>query len=151
MQIIGYKGESFFDRLIRRWTKSEYSHVALLRGEEIIEAKILVGVRKTRWTNHKPCSYDVFDIVQAITKTQDDAIWKAAESQIGKDYDLIGLLGYASKTGINARSKWFCSELVAWACAAGSVLLCPYQPHSLVSPETVVKSKALKLVRSGRL
>lgn len=151
IRVIAYKGETFFDRLIRRWTRSEYSHVALMCGEEIIEARINVGVRKTRWNNHTPCNYDVFDITPLITGAQETIIWQTAEKEIGKDYDLMGLLGFASKTGLHSKRRWFCSELVSYACAAGSVLVAQHTPHQLVSPEMLVKSKALKLVQSGRI
>ena len=54
-------------------------------------------------------SGDVQDLSQA------QAVIAAAESQIGKPYDWLGVLGIGLHRDWQEPDRWFCSEMAAWA------------------------------------
>jgi uncharacterized protein YycO len=118
--------------LIRAVTWSNWSHVALIDGDYVIEAAWpvvrrvpLVDVLKKH--NH-------FQIVDLPCDNPRGVI-EAAKSQIGKPYDLTALFGFLAHRDWQDTNKWFCSELVAWAFdAAGSPLFRPEALHR-VTPQ----------------
>ena len=98
---------------IRLGTWSDWSHVAIIDGDEVIEATAPAGVRR-------------FPVVQAINHAKRGAIVElpcrdpqaviaAAVSQIGKPYDYTAILGLGLRRNWQEEDAWFCSELVAWA------------------------------------
>lgn len=98
---------------IRLGTWSDWSHVAIIDGDEVIEAVALAGVRR-------------FPVVQAIARAKravvvelpcldPRAVIAAAASQIGKPYDYSAILGLGLRRDWQEDDAWFCSELVAWA------------------------------------
>lgn len=101
--------------VIRACTWSSWSHVALIDGDEVIEATAPAGVRR-------------FPVVQAIDHAKrvqivdlpcrdPQAVISAADSQIGKPYDYTAVLGLGLHRDWQEDDAWFCSELVAWAFA----------------------------------
>jgi uncharacterized protein YycO len=104
-------------RLIRLITWSKWSHVAIIDGAEVIEAvwpKVRVSrledilEKSTRWSIVEvPC-----DNEKAIA---------AARSQIGKPYDLLGMLGLAFHRNWQDDSAWWCSEFAAWVVMHGGL------------------------------
>ena len=106
---------------IRLGTWSDWSHVAIIDGDEVIEATAPAGVRR-------------FPVVQAINHAKRGAIVElpcrdpqaviaAAASQLGKPYDYTAIAGLWLHRDWQEDDAWFCSELVAWAFAeAGTPL-----------------------------
>lgn len=101
--------------VIRACTWSSWSHVALIDGDEVIEATAPAGVRR-------------FPVVQAIDHAKrgkivdlpcrdPGAVIAAAASQLGKPYDYTAVLGLGLHRDWQEDDAWFCSELVAWAFA----------------------------------
>lgn len=99
--------------VIRAATWSRWSHVALIDGDEVIEATAPAGVRR-------------FPVVEAINHAKRGAIVElpcrsaesilsAAASQLGKPYDYTAILGLGLHRDWQDDDSWFCSELVAWA------------------------------------
>ena len=99
--------------VIRACTWSNWSHVAVIDGDEVIEATAPAGVRR-------------FPVVQAIDHAKrgqivelpcrdPGAVIAAAASQLGKPYDYTAVLGLGLKRDWQQDDSWFCSELVAWA------------------------------------
>lgn len=98
---------------IRLGTWSDWSHVAIIDGDEVIEATAPAGVRR-------------FPVVQAINHAKRGAVVElpcrdpraviaAAESQLGKPYDFTAIVGLGLHRDWQEDDRWFCSELVAWA------------------------------------
>jgi hypothetical protein len=99
--------------VIRACTWSNWSHVAVIDGDEVIEATAPAGVRR-------------FPVVQAIDHAKrgqivelpcldPGAVIAAAASQLGKPYDYTAVLGLGIHRDWQEEDAWFCSELVAWA------------------------------------
>lgn len=115
--------------LIRAVTWSQWSHVALVDGNEVIEAT---------WP-----AVRVAPLAEVIAKHSDHVIVdlpchakaeviKAGRSQVGKPYDLTALFGLLMHRDWQELDRWFCSELVAWAFAqGGSPLFRPEATHRI--------------------
>lgn len=98
--------------LIRAFTWSQWSHVAVIAGPWAIEA-VATGVRK-------------LPVLDAIGRAKRSAVVElpcrdpraviaAAESQLGKPYDFTAIVGLGLRRDWQEDDAWFCSELVAWA------------------------------------
>ena len=115
--------------LIRSVTWSKWSHVALVDGDEAIEATWPV-VRVAPLAEVIAAHSDHV-IVDLPCFSPADAI-RAARSQVGKPYDLTALLGLLMHRDWQEDDRWFCSELVAWAFAqGGSPLFRPEAMHRI--------------------
>lgn len=102
--------------LIRAVTWSQWSHVALVDGDEVIEAT---------WPTVRVAplaeviaAHSAHVIVDLPCHSPDEVI-KAARSQVGKPYDLTALFGLLMHRDWQEEDRWFCSELVAWAFSQG--------------------------------
>ncbi len=114
--------------LLRLFAWSAWSHVALLTSEDTaIEAVAFDGVREigrseaiaiaSRWEVVRlPCA----DPAAAVA---------AARSQIGRPYDWLGVAGIGLRRDWRDDSRWFCSELVAWAIEQGGTRL--FRPNRI--------------------
>lgn len=112
--------------LIRGITWSEWSHVALVDGDEAIEATWpavrvaplaeVIAAHSAHVIVDLPCC----DPAAAIA---------AARSQAGKPYDLTALFGLLMHRDWQEDDRWFCSELVAWAFAQGGTPL--FRPEAM--------------------
>ncbi len=98
---------------IRAFTFSRWSHVAIIDGDDVIEAAALHGVRRV----------SVIDAINRAKRGEvvefpaldPDRIIAAAAGQIGKPYDYTALIGLGLRRDWQESDSWFCSELVAWA------------------------------------
>ena len=98
--------------IIRAVTWSKWSHVALIDGDNAIEAawpRVRVRPLADVLADHP--NYTIAD----IPCEDPNAVLNAARSQIGKPYDLTALLGLWLHRDWQEDNKWFCSELLAWA------------------------------------
>lgn len=95
---------------IRAVTWSDWSHVALLLDDGTVIEAVWPSVRRVplqevldkhpRW---------------AIVEFPDVGGYEArALSQIGKPYDLAGMLGLGINRDWQSDDKWWCSEFLAW-------------------------------------
>ena len=99
--------------VIRAFTFSRWSHVAIIDGDDVIEATALHGV----------CRTPVVDAINRAKRGEvvefpaidPDRIIAAAAGQIGKPYDYTALIGLGLRRDWQEADSWFCSELVAWA------------------------------------
>lgn len=105
-----------FSWLIRTATWSDWSHVALVDGNTVIEAAAGHGVRELSLKDAiARCSaYEVVD----LPASNPSAIIAAARSQLGKPYDWTAIFALGLRRDWQEDDAWFCSELVAWAAAA---------------------------------
>lgn len=106
------KGLSTF--LIRTLTKSKWSHVALQLNNQVYEVTFERGVSRTTIFEFRK-RYPESDIV-CVPILNAVRIKKWLDSQLGKDYDYSGLVGFFDqKRDWENPDKWFCSELIAEA------------------------------------
>ena len=132
MRVLLCTTDKIGSRLIRAVTWSRWSHAAIIDGDEIIEAvwpRVRVSpladalVSHTRWV--------IIDIPVA-----DEALAiAAARSQVGKPYDLWGVLGLGIKRNWQEDDAWWCSELIPWAAKQAGTDL--FRPEALrrITPE----------------
>lgn len=121
IQLAFYKGKGdFFDKLIRWWTKSPYSHVALVDNGICYEADANTGkVIRWKWlTRYIPENWDLIEV-----DSKNAATFMA--TQVGKGYDYLGILGFILPWKPQVKSKWYCSELVAAALGMSKTSISP--------------------------
>ena len=97
---------------IRAVTWSKYSHVALLDGDEVIEAT-WPAVRVAPLAE-VIAAHSAHVIVDLPCHSPAEVI-KAARSQVGKPYDWKALVGFLMHRDWEDPHAWFCSEIVPWA------------------------------------
>ena len=125
MEVYFYIGEGkLFDKLIRWWTNSRYSHCELIIGDMAYSADAWTNcVRSIPKSSFNP------DRWESVTVEGD---WKAAvtflDSQLSKKYDWLGILGFFLPGAVNDPKRWYCSELCA---AALSISKRPISPQEL--------------------
>lgn len=126
---------------IRWFTRSEYSHVVLVYNNEVIEATFWHGVHKQ--------SLDVIlksykkILFREVENVDSAKAWSFAESQIGKPYDWLSLLGMFFRHRWTSTKAWFCSELVACALFEGGVTIIRKEANR-VTPENLLNSPLIK-------
>jgi len=117
MRIMFCTSDKIGARLIRAVTWSSFSHVCILDGDEAIEAVWprvrCVPISEVIWSHTR---YAIVDIT-----CPDDAAGIAwARAQIGKPYDLFGMIGLGLNHNWQDDAKWWCSEhLTGTVLAAG--------------------------------
>lgn len=129
---------------IRYFTWSPYSHV-----DFVLPNGMLLGARAARgvalyspaeWQASRVATYSV-----ATNIRQQEAILRAARSQIGKPYDWGGVLGIALRSRRwQADDSWFCSELVTWAFEQAGVPLLRTTDAWRITPRDLLLSPHLK-------
>lgn len=109
MIILFARNNHWISRLVRWRTNSDWSHVAITYGDNVIEA---VGGRGVRLTPRRAFNkrYTV------IEERYLDGDAEVARDLIGKGFDEGGLWGLVfGRITWQDPDKWFCSELVAKA------------------------------------
>ena len=119
IKVAFYRGKNgFFDRIIKWWTKSPYSHAELILPDGITWISISpfltskVGARrKEEWDS------DVWEFVEIeVDQQQLDVIQEFYEYTKGCKYDWIGmLLSQFLPFHVKRKGKWYCSEWIAYA------------------------------------
>ena len=110
--------------LIRAATWSPWSHVALVYGDQVVDAQAPKGVRCISLAGLQEESSRI-DLVR-FPCVDPEMVIAAALGQVGKPYDWGAVLGIGIHRNWAESDKWFCSELVAWAFArAGQPLFRP--------------------------
>jgi uncharacterized protein YycO len=151
-RILLYRGISAGSRLIRWMNWSDYSHAAWEDGDgAVYEAWIGSGVRevKSLHDQHTPgTTVDVFQV--AMTFQEEAAVRNFIAAQVGKPYDLRGVLHFASRRPEQPKdqTRWFCSELIYAAHAAAGVHLLQRIPAWKVYPGLLAYSPLLMYVGS---
>ncbi len=132
MRVLLCASNQIGSRIIRAVTWSRWSHAAIIDGDEIIEAvwpRVRVSPLADALVSHP--RWVIIDIPVA-----DEALAiAAARSQVGKPYDLWGVLGLGIKRNWQEDDAWWCSELIPWAAKQGGTDL--FRPDALrrITPE----------------
>lgn len=132
MRLIFCASQSPGSLLIRAATWSPWSHVAIVDGDDAIEAvcpTVRVSPLVEVIARHSSFAFATLPCANPV------AAINAARSQIGKPYDLKALVGMALHRDWQEDDSWFCSELVAWAIAQGGTPL--FRPDAVrrVTPQ----------------
>jgi uncharacterized protein YycO len=142
-----YHGHGLMSRLIRWRTWSKVSHAAwLLADGSVIEAWTSGGVRHVASlsTRHHP---GTTVRIYRVPGLHSETVEKLLTSQLGKKYDWLGILGFVFRRRTQNQDRFFCSELIYWACRmAGLELLREVEPWQ-VSPGELATSPFLEFVR----
>lgn len=116
MKLALYKGTrpglpGVYNRLVRWWTASPYSHCELVFSDGMCASSSWLdgGVRMKR-IDFDPANWDVIDIKGDEGRARE---WFANHDMDG--YDMLGLFGFVWRRGIQDKGKWFCSEAIAEA------------------------------------
>ena len=154
--IAQYRGKSFVSWLIKKQTRSQWSHTAaVLRDGSVIESWHVGGVSHVQifdmiealsW-NHTPGTVvDLFRI--EATKEQADIFENELLSMVGQKYDFKSVFRFLSKTPACLNDKLFCSEAIAEALVpTGIELQCRICPAEM-SPQITGISPAMKYMRT---
>jgi len=114
-----YKGDgNFINAIVRRWTKSQYSHAELILDDK----QTWIGISpfiKSKITERKNVEYnsknwDFYEI--PVTNEQYQTILDFYDITQGSAYDWIGmLLSQFLSFRIKQKHKWYCSEWILYA------------------------------------
>lgn len=114
MTIIFYKAEGkIFDRLIRWWTDSPYSHCELVFDGDLLFSADAWSNRVRFKTGYNRESWD--EIALELNDAHIDKIMKFCAAQANAKYDWLGIAGFVIPAIKDSSDRWFCSEL---CCAA---------------------------------
>lgn len=119
--------------IIRAFTWSSWSHVALIDGDQIIEAAAPHGVRRAPLAPAIERAHH--SAIVSLPCSDPDRIIAAAASQIGKPYDYTAVIGLGLHRDWQETDAWFCSELVAWAFARAGESLFRAEVLRRVTPQ----------------
>jgi uncharacterized protein YycO len=113
--IAAYRGKSVVSRAIQFLNWGPYSHVSWVDVEGWEIEAWIYGVRKVSvaHSNHTPGTpVEIYDA--NLTPGETDGIRQFLLSQVGKQYDLRGVLHFVTRRPQNAsdQDRWFCSELI---------------------------------------
>ena len=122
MRVIFCRASDPISWAVRLVTWSEWSHVGIVDGSHVIEAWFPY-VRVSKLADviraHSAIAYkDIY------CKSPHKAI-EAAASQVGKPYDIKGIIGLPLNRNWQDDDSWCCSELVAWSFLQGGTRLFP--------------------------
>lgn len=106
--------------VIRGVTWSQWSHCALIDGDEVVEAA-WPKVRASKLAD-VIAAHTSWAIVEFPCEDPAAAI-AAARSQIGKPYDLMGAVGLAFHRDWQNEGQWWCSDLLTWAIMKGGTII----------------------------
>lgn len=134
-----YKGTrpglaGIYSRVVRWWTKSDYSHVELvLANRRAWSSSFEDGGVRAKLIDFDPARWDLVDLPPALEQAA--VAW--FEAHRGAGYDLVGNLQFVLSPIPHSRRRWFCSEAVA--AALGIPDPWRYSPGTLASALTLLK------------
>lgn len=132
----------FFSRWIQRFTWSRWSHLAIVYEDEAISAMGFKGVVKVPLESYAKGYSET--LLQRIDCENPEAIWAAANEQLGKGFDYLSLLGIFFRRDWQKESRWNCTELCAWACQKGGTPLVRAEHFNRLVPQHLLMSVRLR-------
>ena len=114
IQLMFYKGKGdLFDKLIRWWTHSEYSHVELVIGGMWYSSSPRTGRVAGRELVYNESHWDSVEV--EANEGQIKRMTRLFRQERGKKYDWLGItLSQILPLGIDMPNRWFCSEICAY-------------------------------------
>ena len=107
-----YKGEgNWVDKVVRWWTKSQYSHVEVIVGDTWISSSPRDGgVRSMRMESYNAEHWDIIGYPGVSASD----VFDLFRNTKGSKYDFIGILfSQVLPIGLHSNTKWYCSEWAA--------------------------------------
>ena len=152
-----YKGKgNLINSIVRRWTKSQYSHAELILNDRSTWIGISPFI-KSKVTDRKDVEYneDNWDFYKIpMTIEQYNSILEFYDITRGTRYDWIGmLLTQFLPFHIKQKNKWYCSEWILYALRISCVIdwklirifdqsdLSPSKLHDILLVSNFKKSK----------
>tara|TARA_B100000085_G_scaffold123031_1_gene112011 strand:- start:18006 stop:18494 length:489 start_codon:yes stop_codon:yes gene_type:complete len=114
-----YKGKgNFINSIVRRWTKSQYSHAELILDDKQtwigISPFIKSKITERKNVEYNPENWDFYEI--PVTGEQYQTILDFYDITQGSSYDWVGmLLSQFLSFRIKQKHKWYCSEWILYA------------------------------------
>lgn len=103
-----HRNNHLFAKVIRLFSRGSFNHVSIRIGRYVYEAHIDNGVTKTLYSKWKGIG-----VVESVLVEVEDTktVEKWLNKQVGKKYDIFGVLSFLWIWARPAKGKWFCSEL----------------------------------------
>jgi len=103
-----------FDKLVRWFTRSKYSHVELCFTEDLAFSADAWQTKRTRFikANFNPAHWDYRDFVVNLPQWQQ--MYDAAVVINNRPYDYLGILSFVTRSSRQDQDKWFCSEVACY-------------------------------------
>lgn len=147
--IILVKGKNPISLLVRFFTNSVYSHVALAISENYvleIDATYTLQIRKNNYT-----CYDVYRLKRELLPSELSTLLRYAHSLIGKKYDFMRIFSLVFELSLHLRgkkifddsNKLICSDLIDSSYKQINVDLIPQYKHQDTTPVDISKSQEL--------
>lgn len=122
------QGTDASSRMIQWFSHGPWSHV-----DAVLDDGTLLGARADGGVAIRPSSYTGADKTCRAdipcTPEQEAAFYRFLALQIGKPYDMTGIIGFVADRNWRQDDSWFCRELVTAAEEQ-----CGLFPYPLVSP-----------------
>jgi len=131
-----FNGDGVVSWLIKKQTRSKYSHAALLlpgTTNRVIESREFKGVRLHTLDESDYQLIDWFAIPSMSDAEYDTAI-SLFMGQLGMPYDYWSVARFITKKPARENGKWFCSEIVFKTLADAGTRLLARIPSAEVSP-----------------
>lgn len=144
--IVFFRGRGPVAAIIRWQTRGAYAHCGWLANDgRFFEAHGHGGVQvhDSPWVLNTGLA-DVF-AVRDMTPAQHEAVTTFCQAHVGCGYDWFGVIRFLSGICRDDETRWFCSELVAAACAEAGHRLQATSTWRL-SPVTLSWSPLLRMV-----
>lgn len=148
MKIIFATDNKPWSFLIRWFTWSRYSHVAIVNRQKVIEATLLHGVRVAPLQEFLD-KYKENILICDVPKANVKKAWAFATQQLNKPYDLKAVFGLVFRKRWTDDKKWFCSELATVALYNGGATIIRKEAYR-VTPEDLLNSPLVKPIEKKK-
>ena len=151
LRIAFYKGTrpgfaGIYNRLVRWWTSSTYSHVELvLPTGRAWSASFADGGVRSKLIAFDPLHWDFIDLPGELVREAES--W--FEAHRGAKYDILGNVRFVLGPIRQGEKRWFCSEAVA--AALGLPNPWRYDPGTLASALTIYNQPAQAGFFTGKM
>ena len=134
-----FNGAGAASQAIEWFSAGEVSHVAAVMADgNYLDARLDKEGASAGGVQMRPASGEgVTEAVRYTIETsaaEEAAFWDFLHAQIGKPYDVTGILAFVAGRDWHATDSWFCSELQAAALEAAGVVNPLYAAANKVTP-----------------
>ena len=127
-------------RLIAWFTQGKYSHVEFITPHgKALGARLKGGVQARDFHYIGNRKSRLFRI-----EVSDNLLYQYANSQRGKPYDWLAIVGFIFGRDWQNQRRWFCSEYVTWAILRSGVELLRVDDVAKITPDDVALSPYIK-------
>ena len=117
MRIIYCTSNGFISALIRFFTFSKWSHVAIEYNGVVIDSTSVGGVAESSLKRFMATHKSIH--MEELTGVDEEAVWRFLKSQVGKKYDFRAIFAFPFRESWDEDDQWFCTEILAAAIIKG--------------------------------